>query len=79
MGFQHPRTIAIAILGWRVNESFSYAQNVQTLLVTYMNSYYNYSGNISRNWGMFNISAGGGGARTALTDQAGTSNSSEIL
>lgn len=65
------------VLGWRVNESFSYAQNVQTLLVTYMNSYYNYSGNISRNWGLFNISAGGGGGRTALTDQAGTSNSSE--
>ncbi|MGA8087060.1 MAG: hypothetical protein WCA10_07125 [Terracidiphilus sp.] len=65
------------ILGWRLNESFSYAQNAQTLLVTYMNSYYNYSGNISRNWGLFNISAGGGGGRTALTDQAGTSNSSE--
>ena len=60
-----------------MNESFSYAQNVQTLLVTYMNSYYNYSGNISRNWGLFSISAGGGGGRTALTDQAGTSNSSE--
>ena len=32
------------ILGWRVNESFSYAQNVQTLLITYMNSYYNLLG-----------------------------------
>ncbi len=42
-----------------------------------MNSFYNYSGNVSRNWGLFNVSAGGGGARTALTDQAGTSNSSE--
>jgi hypothetical protein len=65
------------ILGWRVNESFSYAQNVQTLLVSYTNSYYNYSGSISRNWGMFSIGAGGGGGQTALTDQAGTSNSSE--
>jgi hypothetical protein len=65
------------ILGWRLTESFSYAQNVQTLLVTYMNSYYNYSGNISRNWGLFNISAGAGGGRTALSDQPGTSNSSQ--
>ena len=65
------------VLGWRLNESFSYAQNVQTLLVTYMNSYYNYSGNVSRNWGLFNISAGAGGGRTALSDQPGTSNSSE--
>jgi hypothetical protein len=65
------------VLGWRVNESFSYAQNAQTLLVTYMNSYYNYSGNIGRNWGLFSVSAGAGGGRTALTDQAGTSNSSE--
>ena len=65
------------ILGWRVNESFSYAQNVQTLLVSYTNSYYNYSGSISRNWGLFNIGAGGGGGRTALTNQPGTSNSSE--
>ena len=63
--------------GWRVNESFTYAQNVQTLLVSYMNSYYNYSGNVSRNWGLFSVSAGAGGGRTALTDQAGTSNSSE--
>ncbi len=65
------------VLGWRINESFSYAQNVQTLLVSYTNSYYNYSGNVSRNWGLFNISAGAGGGRTALTDQPGTSNSSE--
>ncbi len=77
IGFSATESYSNRILGWHVNESFSYAQNVQTLLVTYMNSYYNYSGNISRNWKMFNVSAGGGGARTALTDQAGTANSSQ--
>ncbi|MGC2616405.1 MAG: hypothetical protein WA354_20395 [Terracidiphilus sp.] len=77
IGFSAAENYSNRIFGWRVNESFSYAQNVQTLLITYMNSYYNFSGNISRNWGMFSLSAGGGVARTALTDQAGTSNSSE--
>jgi hypothetical protein len=76
IGFSASENFSDRLFGWRVNESFSYAQNAQTLLVTYMNSYYNYSGSISRNWGMFNLSAGGGGARTALTDQAGTSSSS---
>ena len=65
------------VAGWHLNESFSYAQNVQTLLVTYMNSFYNYSANARRNWGRFNLSMGGGGSRTALTQQEGTSNSSQ--
>jgi hypothetical protein len=65
--------------GWQVNGSFSYAQNVQTLLVTYTNSFYNYSGSARRRWGKFNISAGGGGGRTALSEQAGTANSSESV
>ncbi len=77
IGFSGNENYSSRVLGWRVNESFNYAQNVQTLLVTYTNSFYNYSGSVSRNWGLFNFSAGGGGSRTALTDQAGTSNSSE--
>jgi hypothetical protein len=59
------------------HQSFGYAQNVETLLVTYMTSYYNYSMNARRNWGTFNLSFGAGGSRTALTEQAGTSSSSE--
>ncbi len=77
IGFSATENYSNRILGWRVNESFNYAQNVQTLLVTYMNSFYNYSGNIGKNWGKFSLSAGGGGARTALTDKAGTANSSQ--
>ena len=62
---------------WRITGTFGYAQNVQTLLVTYTNSFYNFSGNVHRNWGLFNMSMGAGGARTAITQQAGTANSSQ--
>jgi hypothetical protein len=77
ISFSASENFSDLVLGWHVNESFSYAQNAQTLLVTYMNSYYNYSGSIGRNWGLFNLNAGAGGSRSALTDQAGTSSSSE--
>ena len=77
IGFSTTETYSNVLFGWHLNESFNYAQNVQTLLVTYTNSYYNYSGNVRRNWGRFNLSAGAGGARTALTQQEGTTNSSE--
>lgn len=65
------------LLGWHITESFGYSQNAQTLLVTYMNSFYNYSFSARRRWGQFNVSAGAGGGRTALTEQTGTANSSE--
>jgi len=77
LGFSATENYSSQVLGWHVTEAFGYAQNVQTLLITYMNSFYNYSGNVRRNWGLFNLSAGVGGARTALTQQAGTANSSE--
>ncbi len=77
LSFSTNENYTSVILGWHVTGSFGYAQNAQTLLVTYMNSFYNYSGNIRRRWGQFNVSAGGGGARTALTQQAGTTNSSQ--
>jgi len=77
LGFSATENYSSQVLGWHVTESFGFAQNVQTLLITYMNSFYNYSGNARRNWGRFNIGVGAGGARTALTQQAGTANSSD--
>jgi hypothetical protein len=77
IGFSTTENFSNVMLGWHVNGSFSYAQNVQTLLVTYMNSYYNYSGGARRNWGLLRFSAGAGGSRTALTDQPGTASSSD--
>ncbi len=37
--------------GWQATAGFSYAQNVQTLLVTYTTSYYNYNANLHRGLG----------------------------
>ncbi len=77
LGISTTGNYSSVILGWDVSGSFGYAQDVQTLLVTYMNSFYNYSGSARRRWGKFNVGAGAGGGRTALTQQAGTSNSSQ--
>ncbi|MGA2848229.1 MAG: hypothetical protein ABSE46_04470 [Terracidiphilus sp.] len=65
------------IKGWKTAGSFAYSQNVETLLVTYMNSFYRFSGNAHRRFGLVSVSMGAGGGRTALTSQAGTANSSE--
>lgn len=77
LGFSANGNYARVLDGWHVNGSFGYAQNVQTLLVTYMNSFYNYSANARRAWGKFNMSAGAGASRTGLTESAGTTSSSE--
>jgi hypothetical protein len=77
LGISATENYSNVVRGWHVTESFGYAQNAQTLLVTYMNSFYNYSGSIRRNWGQFNMSMGAGGGRSALTQQAGTADSSQ--
>jgi hypothetical protein len=77
IGFSSTATYNRTLYGWHLNGSFGYAQNAQTLLVTYMNSYYNYSGSARRAWGKVNFSAGAAAGRTALTQQAGTADSSE--
>jgi hypothetical protein len=77
LGISTTENYANVVLGWHVNGSFGYAQNVQTLLVTDMNSYYNYSGSARRRWGKLSLGLGAGASRTALTSQAGTANSSQ--
>lgn len=77
LGFTSTENYSTKALGWTFNGSFSYAQNVQTLLVTYMNSYLNYSLSARRNWGKFNVSGAAAASHTAITDQPGTSNASE--
>jgi hypothetical protein len=51
LGFSANANYGRRIGKWITNESFSYAQNVSTLLITYMTSYYSYSGNVRRRWG----------------------------
>lgn len=62
---------------WQVGGYFNYAQNVQTFLVSYTTSFYNFSGNISRTFGRWFWSAGAGGGRTALVAVPNSSSSSE--
>ncbi|MGB6725180.1 MAG: hypothetical protein WBE74_04695 [Terracidiphilus sp.] len=63
--------------GWIFNVALSYAQNMATLLVADMNSSYNYSASAHRRFGKMTFSAGGSSARTALTNDSGTTSSSE--
>jgi len=77
LGFSSTVNYTNVIKDWHVSGSFGYSQNVQTLLVTYMNSSYNFSGSARRRFGKLSFSAGAGGFRTALTDQPGTSSSSD--
>jgi hypothetical protein len=77
LGFSTNENYSSEIKGWHVTGAFGYGQNVQTLLVTYMNSFYNFSGNVRRNWGQFNFSAGAGASRSALTEQTGPTYDSE--
>jgi hypothetical protein len=62
---------------WFFGASCSYAQNAQTLLVTYTTGYYNYSGNVRRRFRTVNWTASASGSRTALTQQAGVENRSQ--
>ncbi len=77
LGFSTGESYASEVLGWHVNGAFNYAQNVQTFLVTYMNSFYNYSFSARRNWGKLNVSGGAGMSHTGLTQEAGTADSSQ--
>jgi hypothetical protein len=77
LGFSANANYSRRIGNWITNGSFSYAQNVSTLLITYMTSYYSYSGNVRRRWGNLNVNAGANFGHSGLTNQPGTDNSSQ--
>ncbi|HEV2102931.1 MAG TPA: hypothetical protein VGR58_09155 [Candidatus Acidoferrum sp.] len=63
---------------WELSGGLSYAQNVQTLLVTYTTSYYNYNLNLHRRLGKgMQWTAAVNGNRSGFSQVAGSSNSSE--
>jgi hypothetical protein len=63
---------------WEVSGGLSYAQNVQTLLVTYTTSYYNYNANVHRRLGRGMQWTGAfTGSHTGFSQDASTVNSSE--
>ncbi len=77
ISFSNDDSYSTNIKGWDVSATFGYGQNVQTLLVTYMNSTYHFGGNIARRFGTLSVAAGASGARTGLTDQRGDDNTSQ--
>ncbi|MGC2108472.1 MAG: hypothetical protein WA655_03080 [Candidatus Korobacteraceae bacterium] len=62
---------------WSVTGDLSYAQNVQSFLITYMNSYYVYSGNVRHRFGRLVWSATAGGSHSAIVNQPNTGNGGE--
>ena len=65
---------------WQVAGYFNYAQNVQTLLVTYNASYYNFAGTVSRRIGQRLFwSANASAGRTGLSAVPGSDSRSESI
>ena len=65
---------------WELSGNLSYAQNVQTLLVTYTTSYYNYSANLHRRLGRGMQWTGAfNGNHTGFSQEPGTINHSEAF
>ena len=63
---------------WQASGQFSYAQNVQSLLITYTTSYYNYSANLHRRLpGGMQWTAAFNGSHSGLSNYQGTSSHSE--
>ncbi|HUO26349.1 MAG TPA: hypothetical protein VMU61_11840 [Candidatus Aquilonibacter sp.] len=77
LGFTTSASFTRRINAWVMTGSFSYAQNAQTLLITYNSSFYNYSGNVRHRWGPLTWNAGVSAGHSGLTIQQGTKNSSE--
>jgi hypothetical protein len=66
------------IKGWETSGSFSYAQNVQSVLITYTTSYYNYTARLRRRFG-YGVAwlAAYTGSRTGVTQDAGSNSHSD--
>lgn len=66
------------IKGWQTSGLFSYAQNVQSILVTYTTSYYSYSADVHRRLpGGLRWTAAFNGTHSGLTNYQGTSSHGE--
>jgi hypothetical protein len=64
--------------GWTMSGAFSYAQNVQSVLVTYTTSYYNYSANVNHRLPAgWQWTAAFNGTHTGLTQDPNSSSHSE--
>lgn len=62
---------------WTLSGNFIYGQNIQTLLISYLTSYYTVSGSVSRRLGPLFWNFTGSSFRTLLTAQKGSNSSGE--
>lgn len=65
--------------GWAMGVSAGYSQNVQSALITYTTSSYNYGGSLRRRFRKFGWSGSAGVNKTLLTEVAGSSSSSQTF
>ncbi len=79
LGFSATANYGRRIGRWQVAGYATYAQNVQTLLVTYNTSVYGFSGNVSRQFGRWYWTAAGSAGRTGLSAQPGTSSGNQAF
>jgi hypothetical protein len=78
LGFADSLSFSRAIRGWNVSFNGSYAQNQETLLISYTTSNYGLSGSVSRHiTRLLSWSGSAGTSRTALTTVGGTTSSSD--
>jgi hypothetical protein len=78
LGFTGNVNYSHRILGWQTTGVFSYAQNVQSILITYTTSSYNYGASARRRLPHgFQWTAAFNGSHSGLTNYAGTSSHSE--
>jgi hypothetical protein len=79
LGFNATTTFNRRFGKWGVDAAVNYAQNVQTLLVTYTTSQYGYGGSLKRKWGIVNWSLSTGVGSSGLTGQSGTTSQSKSV
>jgi hypothetical protein len=77
LGFSTNLSYSRPIGSWFVGGNVNYAQNVDTLLVTYMTSSYSYSAHMRKRFGALVWTAGASFARSGLTDTPDTKSSSQ--
>jgi hypothetical protein len=64
--------------GWQIGGFFNYAQNVQTILVTYNSSFYSFSGSVARQlWGTWVWTANANGSHSGLSAVPGSASSGQ--
>jgi len=78
LGFMGNVNFSHRFYGWQTSAVFSYAQNVQSILITYTTSTYNYAASVRRHFPRgLQWTAAYTGARSGLTNYQGTNSRSD--